>query len=854
MPNEATEQSADQERVPAVPPGASEKDNVASPDEGETHDTSTAKDGTAAAVADEKGDSPKEPTEDRGPQTETNRLRLMAKNSQVGLMTAVSGSGSNVASLYVDCRSSSPDSDQNLDGFVTIANLQLSERSYRTLDESQFDAYSGALFNKRILLLSCHDDDIALNVAKRIAYRTDVGSKTLVTLDKNAQGNYNFRNLVNALGPVKKETDSKHLTRTVCVWPAYEPSDDDISNSILRTLLVDNATIEQYQDKLSETNMCMICLVSPVRIREYKESRLKVLQIWEIDFLCPLLETYSLNEYASLAETIQQQRQAKLWSLDSSEFYREIARQLKAGTLLETVANRPLVGANDNASLSQLFNRADPLMDAVLYCATYFPNLSPQDFSYLVELYLGDTTEEVVKPADRTASEAGDQPANVVEAVPLARRWRWETDAILRRCKLTSVRNENDKRVVDFQVDGLRSRLSQHIRDEHYFFYESSFNLLRRRGLLFSPKREMAEGARQLLVEMASQYEADEAAAWLYEVIDEFEQLAEAADLLQEHSGLFQLLPDNSIKAARHYVGHGLRLVLNRLNGEPNLQDVVRAFWQRLLRFQQQWFLDLLRRMGSVPPPETLNWLKQLLDQGTKEIRRQALDYLVGHLVRQDTLVYASLNEIMRWPATSQAGQAAQEILIIYCVASNRQLPQTEYGRWPSSHPLFGFQDDDEARKCLSHLIGWLFRAAYEVNPDSAPLDIADIVAGWYFVLTPSDQLEPNIVDETSDMLTTQSVRSLLLTIAVRHCSRQLKNSLLERWSEMKSDILEEVIRLEAFDHFKSASLSSELMSNVAIVRRKLKDTRARLSELRQDFVRAEEIASIGGSTNEQYG
>jgi hypothetical protein len=209
----------------------------------------------------------------------------------------------------------------------------------------------------------------------------------------------------------------------------------------------------------------------------------------------------------------------------------------------------------------------------------------------------------------------------------------------------------------------------------------------------------------------------------------------------------------------------------------------------------------------------------------------------------------------MLWPANSRAGESAQEILIVYCVTSNGQLPQREYGVWPSSHPLFGFQDRIEAGKCLDQLIDWLFRAAHEANPDSAPLDIADIVAGWYFVLTPSDQHEPNIVDEASDILTTQSLRRLLLTTAVRHCSRPLKNSLLERWSEMKSDILEEVIRLEAFaSHFKSASLSSELMSNVAIVQRKLKDTRARLSELRQDFVRAEEITSTGGSTNEQYG
>jgi len=260
--------------------------------------------------------------------------------------------------------------------------------------------------------------------------------------------------------------------------------------------------------------------------------------------------------------------------------------------------------------------------------------------------------------------------------------------------------------------------------------------------------------------------------------------------------------------------------------------------------------------MGSVPPPETLSWLKQLLNQGTKEIRRQALDYLVGYLLHQDALVYASLKELMQWPAMSQAGQVAQEVLVVYCVTGNRQLPQTEYGQWPSSHPLFGFPDGDEASECLARLIGWLFRAAYEVDPDGAALDIADIIAGWYFVLSPSIVHEPDLAVETNGNLNAHRVRKLLLASAARQCSRGLRNSLIERWSEMKSDLLEEVIRLEAFaSHFNAPGLNSELISNVAIVRRKLMDTRTRLSELRQDFINTvEEVASTGGSTNEQFG
>ncbi len=259
--------------------------------------------------------------------------------------------------------------------------------------------------------------------------------------------------------------------------------------------------------------------------------------------------------------------------------------------------------------------------------------------------------------------------------------------------------------------------------------------------------------------------------------------------------------------------------------------------------------------MGAVPPPDTLLWLKQLFNQGSKEIRGYALGYLVSYLLHQDVPAYASLNEIMQWPATSQAGRSAQELLVVYCISSNRQLPQTEYGKWPSSHPLFGFQDTAEASEKLELLIGWLLRAAYEIDPDSAALVIADIIAGWYFVLSPAATHEPEAAVETGDDLNAQSVRNLLLAGAVRHCSRALRKRLSERWSVMKREILDEVIRLEALASYSSGrSLDSELISNVAIVRRKLMNAHTQLSELRRDFTNVgEQIAATGGSTNEQY-
>jgi hypothetical protein len=365
---------------------------------------------------------------------------------------------------------------------------------------------------------------------------------------------------------------------------------------------------------------------------------------------------------------------------------------------------------------------------------------------------------------------------------------------------------------------------------------------MRRQGLLFSPRRKIAEGARQLLVEMASQYTPHEVASWLYEIVAEFEEMAQAAVYLPgERPQLFRLLPDGQVRAARHHVCQGLSLVLSRIEKDPELREAARLFWQRLLQTQRHWFLALLRQMGNSAPAESLNLLRQLLDQSPEEIREQAVGYLVGYLLRRDSLIYPTLKELMQWATTTQAGREAQTVFLIYCLETNRRLAQQDYGHWPSLHPLFGFQSRAEAVECIDLLIGWLFTAALEVHEDDALLAVADIVAGWYFILSPPPQPEAQAegnADDGPEECDARSVRQILLERLAQYTSRQHRSGLSTIWESYKDGILEKVFRLDEFANDQTAvSLDTQLIADAAVVRRKLIDTRNLLSQLRQDFI-----------------
>ena len=191
----------------------------------------------------------------------------------------------------------------------------------------------------------------------------------------------------------------------------------------------------------------------------------------------------------------------------------------------------------------------------------------------------------------------------------------------------------------------------------------------------------------------------------------------------------------------------------------------------------------------------------------------------------------------MQWPKTTQAGRIARQALILYCAETNRQVAQEEYGRWPTSHPLFAFRDRAEAAECLEFLIGSIYSGAAEVDAKKALYIVADIVASWYFILSPSaSETAPEFVsglNKHSD-LNPGVVKNLIFECLMRYSPRAQKNALIEIWDALKNDLLNAVITV---DKITASSTDTASLRDITKARRKLLDTRALLTELRNAFV-----------------
>ena len=395
---------------------------------------------------------------------------------------------------------------------------------------------------------------------------------------------------------------------------------------------------------------------------------------------------------------------------------------------------------------------------------------------------------------------------------------------------------------MDFSIDGLRSLLHEHISTSYISFYESNFVLLRQKGLLFSTRKAIAESARELFAEVAAQYQPTDVANWLYEMVVDFDESIEN-DRLSERSPLYRMLPDPSLKAARRHISYGMSKLLNRLDKEDASPEAARIFWQRLLHNRHQWLLELLRRMGDFAPPETLKWLKQLFDQGTVETRRQACAYLLDYLLHRDLAIYTTLKELMQWPKSTLSGRIARQVLLAYLTETNRQIAQQDYGRWPTLHPLFSFQDRREAEESIELLTGWLCNAAFEVDAENGLLVVADIFAGWCFILSPT--LQPQLTSGAikENKLDNNSLRELLLTGLARHLARAQRHELAVVWDRLENDMLNVVAELDSFfDQLNAVTFNVEAQSHVTTARRKLLSTRSLLRQLRKDFTSAAKV------------
>lgn len=91
---------------------------------------------------------------------EADRTQQVLNSSQAGIVGLMSGAHSVGHFTHISYNQAVNEKRPSLNDLIAISNLHPTERNYKTLEQSSIVAYSGVLLQERILLLSCHHEDV----------------------------------------------------------------------------------------------------------------------------------------------------------------------------------------------------------------------------------------------------------------------------------------------------------------------------------------------------------------------------------------------------------------------------------------------------------------------------------------------------------------------------------------------------------------------------------------------------------------------------------------------------------------------------------------------------------------------
>jgi hypothetical protein len=309
---------------------------------------------------------------------------------------------------------------------------------------------------------------------------------------------------------------------------------------------------------------------------------------------------------------------------------------------------------------------------------------------------------------------------------------------------------------------------------------------------------------------------------------------AEAKEVGKSTDSMFRFLKGGTGGARSQAYSRVSKLIYQMLE-YPQLRKMANSSLENLMREKlYDSVLIIIKQLKSALEFDDLYWIKQILDRGNKETRSEAYTYLYNYVKNMDAGIYEALGGLSSWlPKEDQnkysfSNFSALYLFIDFCQETIETFDSKEYGKWPSSHPMFGFADKETAASNLALLVQWLLHPGiqYALEEGVAALDqVGAMVAAWTCILFGSKGKPGAVV--TGDGDTTGAISSaadidastvwdmLLREIASKSDASQ-KKKLREYW-DLLFRFLDEKVNTHPFtsDERKELFWQRDLIDNL---------------------------------------
>ena len=589
----------------------------------------------------------------------------------------------------------------------------------------------------------------------------------------------------------------------------------------------DRIDIDRIKQTLCEKHILLVCMINSDLIREtLKVKRTEFsFPYWNIPFLPLLMKLhFSESEAKYFENKVFEQKKDGLWGENEESFYKLIQSYLRdVEQFKKEIEKRSQYReGNDVKEFLQnlkpvkpyeLLKDEAPIKKTVLYIATFFPNLSPHDFEQLVLLLLEG---KKITTYEKSYKEIKNNEVKTIETPVekyLTEIWNEHSCSILEECYIKTVRLENSLLIVDFSEPYLRGEFKRYLEKKDFLYVQRQFERFRDVGLLFNfnVSEKVIENLIILSAEMAVSDPDYYGENRLFNII-----IAN----LEESEFLEQQLID--LKKKEIVILRLSELIREMLN-YPQLKKIIKNFFKVLMQTQHhdlmlEIILGITKRLRFMPQFDVLYWIKNLLDQGQKEVKEQAYAVLLEQAKQSGFRIYELLKTVQEWlperdrdfKKYSSSNQYALGFIIHYCVYTFYKLTVKDYGCWPSRYPLFAtLLGDERSAKKLELLVAWFFHPGMQFVLDKIFIDeniddedinnpihidelIADFLEIWFVILygLKKEPVHPEAFI-ISDMLL-KSIYQILKTYEVKE-AKLMKKKLIDNWQQKQASYLAEI-------------------------------------------------------------
>lgn len=729
------------------------------------------------------------------------------------------------------------ESRERLSDVTTVSlmdvTVKLSERETQIPDKASYDIkqHLKKLENQHVLFMGCVDPGVALGAAYALLDDLDIASEQRFLLNF-PRGTEKTNTVIEVFTQFSSE--ERHEP-TAIVIDGFGVDALAFLNYLQATSVILASAVRSH---LHGHGLFLLGLVDPEYLQKLRSTQ--AYATWKVPFLQPLLRHNFPREADSLEKEILTQQQLGKWKQTESELCSEI-REFLEDDLPHVVAQRRSVPVTPQPTVSSivsesLFKGGHSIEDTLLYAATYFSDLPPNEFDQLVDWLLADRTTTVTVKTQHRNADGTIQIIETETQKPLREFWDADPDSYLTTCELEAVTGPNLSTSIRFANEANREKLKAHLEKHYSLYLVRQFRILESNHFLTSAPH-ISDRAMSLSIDMALAYPGSFGKEWLLKIILDARNGSKSSPNTDKAT----------ITIGKNKTLERITLFVTLMLEKPQLEEVVNGLLKALMSLgSHETVLFLVRGLKFAPGFDEFYWMKRLLDEGDKDIKDSTYYHLYSYI--QKIGIHSLLSKLEAWIPTddrplnySPSCIYSLRLLVEYC----SEVTETFEREQALRHPLFAFTDDKVAQENCRRLIRWFFHPGMTTvfadldsvfeddRPDARILPfICELVLEWMFVLreqeassTDNESRSESVPESSANseqFLTVERIRDSLIESLAETTATHQRCQVLLHWERLR-DFLGLIVDLsDAADWF--GVLNSEEKKAILTTRRVVKD------------------------------